>query len=259
MTYLPPLPGRDYCLRYLCRVFLASTGREMRGAHRLSPRREGRPGDGGEMLHWLRRILPRGREGGRLDAQLAALEAEARLATWPARAELHNRAADLCAAAGDRDRAQAHLGRAIDAFLEAGALESAAAMCRKLIRLSPEVVRAHCTLAFLSVRDGRMEDAGRAIADYVTATRRTRTEHFAVPRLRMLGDCVPDPAIRRQVADALREMRDADGARAILAALDCGDDCVPGKGCDAESWMPVFRAAVMDPPEPARRAAVAST
>jgi hypothetical protein len=207
------------------------------------------------LLDWLRRVLASRRQGGGLDAQLQGLDADARLATWPARAELHNRAGDLCVAAGERERAQGYYGRAIDALLEAGALESAASMCRKLIRLSPEVVRAHCTLAFLSVRDGRMDDAARAIADYVAATRRTRTEDFAVPRLRMLGDCVPDPAIRRQVAAALRDLRDPDGSRAILPAVDTGDGCTPGRGCDATRWAGVFRAAVMDPPEPARRRA----
>src|SRR3954462_8307443 len=95
-----------------------------------------------------RRVARRGKE--ELNGQLQAIEKEAGAAGDPACGKLFNRAGDLCIEARLMRRGLAYYGRAVDAYLKAGYTGPAAAMCRKILRSSPEAVRAHCTLACLA-------------------------------------------------------------------------------------------------------------
>lgn len=74
------------------------------------------------MFKWLRRGKqpePSQREAPPpdLNDELARLEATAERSPWSTRANIFNRAGDLCASAGDRDLAQSYYGRGIDAYL----------------------------------------------------------------------------------------------------------------------------------------------
>jgi tetratricopeptide (TPR) repeat protein len=202
------------------------------------------------MFNWFRGIVGLSDEARKFQAQLAELEEQAEAAGWTPRAQLFNRAGDLCARhPAERDLALAYYGRSIDSYLEAGAFESAAAMCRKLLRFAPQVVRAHCTLAFLSVRDRRIGDAERLIADYVAATKKTRTERFAIPRLRMMAEATDDPDVRRLVGSFLLELRDFDGGERVLASLAAAAAPAPRALDEQDRWNRLLRAAVMDPQE----------
>ncbi|MDB4951916.1 MAG: hypothetical protein JWM27_4565 [Gemmatimonadetes bacterium] len=204
------------------------------------------------MLNWFRCIVGLPDEARRFEDQLQRLEEDAERADgWMERAQVFNRAGDLCARLpAERDLALGYYGRCIDAYLEAGSFESAAAMCRKLLRFAPQVVRAHCTLAFLSVRDRRIGDAERAIADYVAATRKTRTERFAIPRLRMMAEATDDADVRRLVGGFLLELRDFEGGERVLASVAGGAAPAPlAAAAEQERWNRLLRAAVMDPQE----------
>jgi hypothetical protein len=122
-------------------------------------------------------------------------------------------------------------------------------MCRKLLRFAPQVVRAHCTLAFLSVRDRRIGDAERLIADYVAATKKTRTERFAIPRLRMMAEATEDADVRRLVGSFLLDLRDFEGGERVLASLGQAAARGPRPLDEQDRWNRLLRAAVMDPQE----------
>ena len=74
-----------------------------------------------------------------LDSRLRALEAEA-ATTSDGQGSVLERAGDLCWDAGERVRAFQYFGRAVDVHLQAGESERAAAVCRKMVELDPDVV-----------------------------------------------------------------------------------------------------------------------
>src|SRR2546421_12372724 len=86
-----------------------------------------------------------------LERQLKALEAQADEAMPGFGAQFLNRAGDLCLEARLNRRALVYYGKAIDSYLHGGRYDPAAAVCRKLLRVSPHSVRAHCTLAWLAL------------------------------------------------------------------------------------------------------------
>ncbi|HET9983031.1 MAG TPA: hypothetical protein VFQ38_05580 [Longimicrobiales bacterium] len=181
-----------------------------------------------------------------LDEELIKLEREASTADDFHRAQLFNRAGDLCAQDRERVRAMSYYGRAIDAYLVADHYDAAVAMCRKIIRFEPTVVRAHCTLALLAVGNRFLGDAEREIDAYVAAASRSRTEHLAIPRLRLMAEAAGSGRVRRRVADHLHALGDDAGAEQVLLTL--GD--VPEVGdpiaCDGEQWQRLVRVALTD-------------
>ena len=155
-----------------------------------------------------------------LDADLADMEERADRAPPQQRASLFNRAGDQCAAMAGREKlAVSYYGRSINCYIEAGMYGPAAVLCRKLISFSPEVVRAHCTLAVLALLDRQSGDAAREIDQYVRAARRSRTERLAIPRLRMMAETTEEPALRHVLVDALRSLGDMDGANQVLRGM----------------------------------------
>ena len=118
----------------------------------------------------------------RLDDELAQIEDRAEQEGVSQRATLYKRAGDLCAEFKGREKlAVSYYGKAIDGYIRSHMYEAAGVLCRKLIRFSPEVVRAHFTLAALAILDRRVGDAAGEITSYVHAARRTRTERLAIP------------------------------------------------------------------------------
>lgn len=149
----------------------------------------------------------------KVDAELAEIEERAESAAPAQRASLLNRAGDLCAGCMEREKlAISYYGRAINCYVEAGMFDAAAVLCRKLIRHSPSVVRAHCTMAVLALLDRRVGDAATEINSYTQAARRTRTERIAIPRLRMMAEGTDDAQLRKAIVDALLWLGDSEGA-----------------------------------------------
>ena len=199
----------------------------------------------------LKRGISRKGDTSRADLDLAAtlqeIEAQARdESSWPLRARAMNRAGDLCAAAGERDLAKRYYGRAIDAYLEAARFDQAAAMCRKLIRYAPDVVRARCTLAFIAVGRGSPAEAAREIGDYVRATREAGLQKYAIPRLVLLAGATTDPAMRTEIGHALVELGAIEAGRRIIEH-PTPDPATVHPPDQEEEWRRLLRAAVIGP------------
>lgn len=199
------------------------------------------------MLEWIRRRVLRPGKA-ELNRKLQALEAAAASAGDSESGRLFNRAGDLCVAAGAVRRALVYYGRAVDAYLEAGYTGPAAAMCRKILRNSPEAVRAHCTLACLAAHGRHFDEVESEVRYFVEASRRTRTERLTIPRLRLMAQAVRDPEVKRWLAAQLHELGDELGGRRVLASIDAPREGAPAE-LAASEWEKLVRAAAADPDE----------
>src|SRR5919109_3829275 len=98
-----------------------------------------------------------------------------------------NQAGDLLLAAGDVVGAVEFYGRAVDALVEADRFEAGMALCKKIIRTVPHVVRARCTLAWLALGAGFTKEVGIRVGDYVTAAELAGRETLAQLHVRRMG------------------------------------------------------------------------
>lgn len=124
-----------------------------------------------------------------------------------------NTAGDLCTEAGFVDRALSYYGLSIDGFLKVERWDAAAAVCRKVLRLSPAAVRTRCTLAWLAIGKQMPSEARMQIRGYVNAAEKAGREPLAVAQLKRMGDAAVSPLVREEVAENLLHLgadRDAD-------------------------------------------------
>jgi tetratricopeptide (TPR) repeat protein len=154
-----------------------------------------------------------------LDSVLPRMERRAEHSLFATeRARILNLAGDLCFDAGSRDRALAYYDRAIDIYLALGMYASVAALCRKLVRLSPGVVRARCTLAWVAIARGHAREARERIAEYARAAAPQQDKRLARGHLRMMAEVADTPAVLEAVAAALLLLGDERGAQRAHAA-----------------------------------------
>jgi tetratricopeptide (TPR) repeat protein len=159
-----------------------------------------------------------------LDAVLPRMERRADNSLFPTeRARILNLAGDLCFDAGQRDRALIYYDQAIDIYLALGMYASVAAVCQKLVRLSPSVVRARCTLAWMAIARGQAREARERIADYASAAAPQADHRLARGHLRMMAEVADTPDVLEAVAEALQMLGDPRGAERAHAAATGAD------------------------------------
>ncbi|HEX7089335.1 MAG TPA: tetratricopeptide repeat protein [Longimicrobiales bacterium] len=186
-----------------------------------------------------------------LATELEELEKQAQHASPGYDAQLYNRAADLCLAAGDRAGALKYLGRAIDVYLDTGRFNAAAVLCQKVLRISPDAVRARSTLTWLALGQGDEEGAKQALASYVLAAQRAGQEVLALKQLHMMAEATPSASLREAIAYWLIELGDQEGGDLIFGELFAERNGLrPPRSADqAERWLTVLRATTMGPKE----------
>lgn len=145
---------------------------------------------------------------------------------------------------GQRPEAVRWFGQSIDAYIYAGFTDAATALCARLIRLEPRVIRARATLAMLHLANGRTKDASDAIRDYVRATRvRGERAEVTEERLLLLASLADDLAVRELIGESLLE----------LGAVEAGNDILRGIAGPAttlseqERWRRLLEAALQPP------------
>jgi hypothetical protein len=175
------------------------------------------------------------------EEELEALLANAATAPQELRGPLYQRAAELAATGAPAVLTRDLYGKAIDAFLLAGRYPTAAAVCRKLLSFAPEVVRAHCTLAFIAIGQDLPAEAVLEIERYTDAAERTRTYQYAIPRLHMMARATRDEVVRAAILAALTRLGDGT-ARRIARPLA---EPVPHE----DRWKELLAIAVMDASE----------
>jgi tetratricopeptide (TPR) repeat protein len=132
------------------------------------------------------------------------------------RARLMNIAGDLCFDAGQRERALLYYDACIDLYLSASRFAASAAICEKLVRLNPEVVRARCTLAWLAIARGLDDEARRRVEEYGEAALRLERPTVAQRQLRAMAEEVDAEEVLEAIAHALLKLGDAVSADRVF-------------------------------------------
>ncbi|HYJ80388.1 MAG TPA: EAL domain-containing protein, partial [Longimicrobiaceae bacterium] len=151
------------------------------------------------------------------------VESEAARMAPAQRGQLYDHEGGVCAARGAHDEAIRWYGRAIDAFLEARYIQTAQAMCRKLIAYAPDVVRARATLALLHVGTGFEPEAVtevNCIAAYLRAAVRAGQQALAIHWFRVLATAADGMELKALAAECLVELGDREHGTAILNSVE---------------------------------------
>jgi tetratricopeptide (TPR) repeat protein len=158
-----------------------------------------------------------------LDRVLPAMERRAEQAELPEeRGRILSLAGDLCFDAGHRQRALHYFDRAIDTFLSAGQYGAGVAICQKVVRLTPAVIRARCTLAWMAIARGMLAEARARIRDYAEAATKLEDSRLAWGHLRMMAEVCEDQSVQETLAEALTSLGDERGAEMVEEAARTG-------------------------------------
>ncbi|MGD8700221.1 MAG: hypothetical protein PVJ43_13075 [Gemmatimonadales bacterium] len=166
----------------------------------------------------------------------------ARVGRGPDASRLLNRAGDLYLVKGDRQSALKRYGDAIDAFLQSGEYDSAMAVCRKIIRVVPEVIRTRRTLAWLCLGKGFLEIAREHIDAYAVASIEAGLEPLALQQLMLMSQFVDRDDFRGFLADKISQLGDERAAERVRAGT-------AKDGVKAAGWSAVVFAAMLTPEE----------
>ena len=177
-----------------------------------------------------------------LNAMLRSMEARAKQAEYPdQKARILNLAGDLCFDAGERERSLGYYGRAIDIHVTHQEYAAAVAICQKIVRLTPEVVRARCTLAWMAIARGLINEAQGRISDYKEAAETAGQSRIARAHLLMMAEVIENRDLLVTIAEALIELGDAENAdRVYGAAFGCSYEHRMSGDAD-ERWRTVLR------------------
>lgn len=178
-----------------------------------------------------------------LEQVLANMELRALKVSYPdERARIFNLAGDICFDSGARERALSYFGRAIDVHLDARQLDAVVSVCKKIVRLTPEVVRARCTLAWLALGRGVIEEANLRITEYARAAATAGQEQTASRHLRLMTDVAVNQEVLQSLAEALLELGDDVGAnRAFGAAMGHAESKATAPMDSELRWSTVLR------------------
>lgn len=133
------------------------------------------------------------------------------------RAFLYKRAGDVCVGLEERRKALGWYGRAVDQYLQLGDAEQAALLCRLIIHVQPEAVRARCTLTWIAIGRGEDAEAARQLDGYVQAALRAGQTTLAAQQVEWMFGTAGSRLVRERVAAALHVL--GEDARAdVLAA-----------------------------------------
>lgn len=200
-------------------------------------------------MGFLKRIFGSGKDEEQSASQVVASEDLARIESELGKesrgrqaARLQNRSGDLYLVKGDRKTALQRYGEAIDSYLQAGEYDNAMAVCRKIIRVVPEVIRTRRTLAWLCLGKGFLEIAREHIDAYVDASKEAGLETLATQQLQLMAQYVERSDFREFLATRLDDLEEAEAAQRIRDGH--ASDTVRAAG-----WTPVVFAAMLTPEE----------
>lgn len=182
-----------------------------------------------------------------IDAELADLESQLKSAAPGYETTILNRAGDLCAKVNRNEQALGYYGRAIDMLLDSGRHEAAEALCRKVLRAAPNTVRVRSTLAWISLGRGHLDDARRALREYVYVAVDAHQEHLAVKQVVMMADAVDDPNMREMLAELLLDLGSDEAANSVFGAVFAERNGLrpAAETHPADLWSKLLRAALM--------------
>jgi tetratricopeptide (TPR) repeat protein len=163
---------------------------------------------------------PRGSGG--WNAEIEALEEEAKRGSRAFQGTALNKAGDVCLRVGERDLALTYYGRAIDALLEDGQREAARGVANKIIRVHPDAIRTLCTLTWLDLAARHMATALLHLRDYVEAARKGGQEFITAEQVFLMAHVAPQEEFLAAAADALDTLGYAERAAKVRTWIASG-------------------------------------
>lgn len=165
-------------------------------------------------------VLKRRNSADDLAHRVTDLQVRALQCTIPGEsAALFNRAGDLLLAERDLEGAIELYGRAVDSFVEADRFEAGIALCRKIIRSAPDVVRARCTLTWLVIGAGYTAEAQTRAGEYVSVAERSGREQIARSQLLKMSHVAREETLRLALGDYLLLLGDERGADEVFGEV----------------------------------------
>lgn len=135
------------------------------------------------------------------------------------RAFLLKRGGDVCVGLDERQKALGWYGRAIDQLLELGDAEQAALLCRLIVSVQPDAVRARCTLTWIALGTGRHDEAVEHLAAYVQAAFRAGRGALAARQLGWMFEAAGPLPLRERIVLELCNLGDSGRADELAARL----------------------------------------
>lgn len=186
----------------------------------------------------------------RLIEQLDDLERRAEQAHGPGGAATYlNQAGDLCLGVGRLADALAYYGKAIDTHVQADRFDAAGAVCQKVLRTSPEVIRARCTLAWLALGSGREADARKHAQDYLRLVEFAGRDMVALPQVRRMATIAESEDLRYFLGEVLLDLGDESAADHVFGQIFRERNALerPAVVDPEERWSVARRAALQGP------------
>jgi hypothetical protein len=169
-----------------------------------------------------------------LEAGLTAIEASLEKAEPRTRGILLKRAGDLCASMGEGRRALVWYGRAVDQYLELRDTAAAGLICRMILHVHPDAVRARCTLCWIDIAAGRHEQAAARVWEYAEAAGKAGQQQIAAQQLGAMFDAAGEGPLRERIVFALLRLGEGEHAGRLSQRHDPAADAQPGAA--AQVW-----------------------
>lgn len=162
-----------------------------------------------------------------------------------------NQAGDLCVAARQPVDALGYYGQSIDSYVRADRFDAATGVCKKVIRLSPLVVRARCTLAWLALGKGFVPEAQEFIEHYLVAAARAGREVLACHQVKRMSVIAEAEPLRMYLAHRLLDLGDDRTADHLFGlVLRERNHGARRRAVDpGRRWLEARRCALMGPAE----------
>ncbi len=161
------------------------------------------------------------------------------------KAFLYKRAGDVCVGMDERRKALAWYGRAVDQHLQLGDPQQAALLCRLIIHVQPEAVRARGTLTWIALGTAEDDEAARQLDAYVEAVQRAGQGALAAQQLDWMFTTTGSRRLRTRLLAGLEALGETERARVLAAAME-----MPG-AAPVERWARVLAATTGTPMPPA--------
>jgi hypothetical protein len=134
--------------------------------------------------------------------------------------------------------------------VRADRFNAATAVCKKVIRLSPQVVRARCTLAWLALGKGFVPEAQEYIDHYLMAAERAGREVLARHQVKRMSTVADAEPMRMFLAHRLLEMGEDRTANQVFGMVLQERNQRGRQPTDAvQRWHEARRCALMSPSE----------
>jgi hypothetical protein len=157
-----------------------------------------------------------------VEAQLRALEEEARHARPGYVGSSFNRAGDLALRSGQEGRAMTYYGQAIDAFLDDAQREAARGVANKILRIRPGTIRTLATLTWLDLAARHPAMALLHLRDYAAAAAAAEEHARAATQIHRMARMSGDAEFLAAAADALDALNFGNRAGEVRGWVSSG-------------------------------------